>query len=160
LSGHLWSATILAAAATLALAADRLAADRRPGARPASGGADVQEIGSFATPLGVEPVLPRFVENLHYDPLEDRAVRPATGSPIASPRGNPTVSGSAGARRLTAILVADDKPVAVVDDQVVAVGASLKDGARISAIRDNKVFLVEKDGKWRVLTLATGAGRP
>jgi len=74
---------------------------------------------------------------------------------VASPRGTPTVS-SGRTRQLTAILVADNRPVAVIDDEVVSVGDVLRDGARVSRIQADRVFLVEKNGKWRTLTLATG----
>jgi hypothetical protein len=154
-SGHLWSALILAAAATLALAAERFAADPR-GATTRVATPDAGDIGGFVVAGGADVATPVFVDHLHADPLEPRSpVRTAT---IASQQGAPTVSSSPSAgRRLTAILVADNRPVAVVDNQVVQVGDQLKDGARVSAIRDDRVWLVEKDGKWRVLTLT---GRP
>ena len=72
---------------------------------------------------------------------------------VASPEGNPTVS-SGRARQLTAILVADNRPVAVIDDEVVSVGDVLRDGARVARIQSERVFVVEKNGKWRTPTLA------
>jgi hypothetical protein len=141
----------------LALAADRLAADPRG---TAVRGVTLDSLGdadSFAAPLGVDYTIPDFVDNLRIDPLEGRSASASTPA-IASSRGNPTVSTPTAGRRLTAVLVADDRPVAVIDDEVVEVGGRLKDGARISAIRGDRVWVVEKDGKWRVLTLA--AGRP
>lgn len=79
-----------------------------------------------------------------------------TGDPsisVASPGGSPTVSSGRG-RQLTAILVADNRPVAVIDDEVVSVGDLLRDGARVARIQSERVFVVEKSGKWRTLTLA------
>ena len=73
---------------------------------------------------------------------------------VASPGGTPTVSGGR-ARQLTAILVADNRPVAVIDDEVVSVGDVLRDGARVARIQSERVFLVEKNGKWRTLTLTS-----
>ena len=77
---------------------------------------------------------------------------------VAKPSGTPTVSKTTGPRgqerRLTAILIADDRPVAVINDKVVEVGASLPDGARVSRIQADRVWLVEPSGAWRVLTLA------
>jgi hypothetical protein len=55
---------------------------------------------------------------------------------------------------LTAILIADDRRVAVIDDATVSVGDVLSDGSRVSSIQPNRVFVVEKNGRWRTLTLA------
>jgi hypothetical protein len=85
------------------------------------------------------------------EPFGNRRGEPAIS--VASPGGTPTVS-SGRARQLTAILVADNRPVAVIDDEVVSVGDLLRDGTRVARIQSERVFLVEKNGKWRTLTLA------
>jgi hypothetical protein len=54
---------------------------------------------------------------------------------------------------LTAILIADDRPVAVLDEMVVSVGDRLPDGARVDAIRSDGVWVVERSGRRRLLTL-------
>jgi hypothetical protein len=58
---------------------------------------------------------------------------------------------------LTAILiVSEDRSVAVIDDAVVSVGDKLADGARVDAIRSDRVSVVERNGQKRVLTLTAG----
>lgn len=54
---------------------------------------------------------------------------------------------------LTAILVSDDRRVAVIDDAAVSVGDVLPDGARVSAIQPSKVFVVDSKGRFHTLTL-------
>jgi hypothetical protein len=49
--------------------------------------------------------------------------------------------------------VSDDRQVAVIDDEAVRVGDVLPDGARVSAIQPNKVFVVDSKGRWQTLTL-------
>lgn len=95
----------------------------------------------------------RFRRNVRTDPFETRQV--AIAQPDVAPQsGAPTVpSSSANGRRLTAILVADERRVAVVDDAAVSVGSVLRDGARVAAIQPDRVFVVEKNGRWRTLTL-------
>jgi hypothetical protein len=81
---------------------------------------------------------------------------PPRGSVVASMTETPTVRASSGTPRgrvLSAILVADDRRVAVIDDEVVGTGDVLPDGARVSAIQPNKVFLVDNQGRWQTLTL-------
>ena len=96
-----------------------------------------------------------FAAQLGRDPLLTNEIA------VAKPSGTPTVSQTTGPhgqeRRLTAILIADDRPVAVINDKVVEVGASLPDGARVSRIQADRVWLVEPTGAWRVLTLAERA---
>jgi hypothetical protein len=150
-SGHLLNATALALAAVVALAVDRYSAGSATIARPQEGLSDLAEF------LGASPresAISRREVTLRVDPFD----RDGANS-VASPRNASTVSGSAGpARQLTAILVANNRPVAVIDDEVVGVGAQLRDGARVSRIQSDRVFLIEKNGQWRTLTLA--AGRP
>ena len=59
-------------------------------------------------------------------------------------------------RRLTAIIIAGNRPTAVVDDKVVEVGDKLADGARVDAIQSDRVRLVDSTGRRRVLTLMAG----
>lgn len=142
-------------AAALALAADRISAG--PAGPGGARGADaIGDIGGFVSAGrgGPDAVLPRYDAQLRVDPF-DGARLPGWIS-VASPQGTPTVSRNGSARQLTAILIADDKPVAVVDGDVVGVGDVLRDGARISGIQADRVFVVEKNGTWRTLTLSTG----
>jgi hypothetical protein len=55
---------------------------------------------------------------------------------------------------LTAILISDQRRVAVIDEATVGVGDVLRDGARISAIQADRVWVVQKNGQWRMLTLS------
>lgn len=77
------------------------------------------------------------------------------GPAVASALNAPTVRTTAGGR-LTAVLIAGDRRVAVIDDRAVSVGDVLPDGSRISAIQPDGVWLVEKNGRWRQLPLSRG----
>jgi hypothetical protein len=46
----------------------------------------------------------------------------------------------------------------VIDESTVTVGDVLRDGARVSAIQPDRVWVVDKDGRWQMLTL-TARGR-
>jgi hypothetical protein len=154
LSGHLWNAAILVASASVALAAERLTA---PSKRPASSGAldaAAGDIASFVAPLRADSVLPRFHMSVWSDPF-GRRLDAGAQSGVASATSRPTVPpASATGRALTAILISDKRRVAVIDDAAVGVGDVLRDGARVSAIQPDRVWVVEKNGRWRMLTLS------
>ena len=157
LSGHLWNAAILLASASVALAAERLtAAAKRPGA---TGAIDASaNVAGFVVPLGADSEFPRFHMNAWSDPFALRAdVGPQQS--VASPASLPTVPASSAGRGLTAILVSDDRRVAVIDDATVGVGDVLRDGARVSAIQPDRVWVVDKSGRWRMLTLMDRGSR-
>lgn len=143
---------LLLAGTAVALAAERLADGARA---PLTGGASVAalgDIGGFMTPVQASAESPLWAAPLHSDPFEAGA---RGGFPVAQgPRG-PTVSARAG-RQLTAILIADDKPVAVIDGALVNVGDVLPDGGRVASIRGDRVAISERDGQMRVLTIASG----
>lgn len=151
ISGHLWSLALLAAGTVVALAAERLAAGARA---PLSGGVTVAalgDIGGFMAPIQSGAESPAFGAVLRNDPL-------AAGSgDFAVARGprTPTVNARAG-RQLTAILIADDRPVAVIDGALVNVGDVLPDGGRVASIRGDRVAISERNGQMRVLTIAAG----
>jgi hypothetical protein len=93
------------------------------------------------------------------DPFGRRAVVGPEPS-VASGASTPTVSsGSVGSRGLTAILISDERRVAVIDDATVGIGDVLRDGARVSAIQPDRVWLVGKNGRWRMLTLSNRSTR-
>ena len=149
LSGHLLSVALLLTAAAVALTAERIsAAPAGPGAArlPAVG-----DIGAFVGAAAQDSTVRGADVVPHAEPFGTREADPSVS--VASPAGNPTVSGGR-TRRLTAILVADNRPVAVIDDEVVSVGDVLRDGARVARIQEERVFVVEKNGKWRTLTLS------
>jgi hypothetical protein len=157
LSGHLINASALALAAVVGLAADRYSigpAGSTISPRTAAGLGDAAAYFGTSTQ---EALLSRQEVPLRLDPFRTGDASDAGNSVAYSPNSS-TVNAGAAVRRLTAILVANDKPVAVVNDEVVGVGDVLRDGARVSRIQSDRVFLVEKNGKWRTLTLA--GGRP
>lgn len=157
---HLWNAALLLAAAAIALAADRLAAAPEP--RPVGAPSASPEIAPFVAPLAGDSALPSFRQIVAVDPFESRGgrePRAAVASGVATPTvpSAPTVRPQGG-RLLTAILIADERRVAVIDEATVKVGDVLRDGSRVSAIQADRVWVVEKDGRWQMLTL-TSRGR-
>jgi hypothetical protein len=156
LSGHLWNAALLLVSATVALAADRTAASESRTTSAVLDGGGSADIAEFMVPLRPDAVVPPFRMNVPVDPFgrqpaaEEFAVAPGTGTP--------TVSASSAGRRLTAILIADERRVAVIDDAAVGVGDVLRDGARVASIQTDRVFVVDKSGRWRTLTLTNRGG--
>jgi hypothetical protein len=153
LSEHLWNAAMFVVAALVALAADRIATSSPRSITP--GSLDVGalgEIADFINPIRADSTPRRYSASLPYDPLDTRG--PSIPQPdVASQAGTSTVRSSQPANRLTAVLVADDRRVAVIDDAMVRVGDVLRDGARVTAIQRDRVFIVERNGRWRTLTL-------
>jgi hypothetical protein len=136
----------------VALAAERLATSQprasTPGALDAAG---LSDVGNFIVPVRSYVAMPQFRMPVRSDPFDTR--RLGVAQPDVAPQtAIPTVPSSAG-RRLTAVLIADERRVAVVDDAAVGVGDVLRDGARVAAIQPDRVFVVEKNGRWRTLTL-------
>lgn len=119
-------------------------------------GADLPgDVGNFMSPVTGDLGPQRADVKLARDPFE--ATPPGGGAAVASVAPAPTVNASRRpARQLTAILIADDRPVAVIDGEVVNVGDVLPDGARVASIREDRVSLLERSGQWRVLTLSSG----
>ena len=155
LAGHRWSALILVLAASVALATEWTS--RAPAvSRAAANRTAPAEIDTFLAPLSHDRGKSVWDGQLKSDPLAIR--RPSAGpQAVARPGGVPTVSSGNRGRRLTAILIiSDDRSVAVIDEAVVSVGDRLADGARVDAIRSDRVSVVERNGQKRVLTLTAG----
>ena len=148
ISGHLWNAALLAAAVSLALVAERLSADPAGPVRRAESPVD---LGEFALPLATTATRVPAPLALRVDPLES-----SHEFVVAPGDAAPTVSASRRERQLTAILIADDRQVAVIDGSVVNVGDTLPDGARITAIRSDRVSIIERGGRMRAITLSSG----
>ena len=131
------------------MAADRFAG---PGGRTASaarrGGAE--DIGRFVTPFAAEADTAALAVAVGIDPFE-----PGTAPVPVFDAESPSVSQPAEPvkQRLTAILVADNRRMAVIDDATVGVGDVLRDGSRVSSIQTNRVWLVERSGQFRMLSL-------
>lgn len=154
---HLWNAALLLAAAAIALAADRLSAAPEPG--PVGAPSASPELSPFVAPLAGDSALPGFRQSIAVDPFDGRSggaaeTTVASGSAIPTVPPAPTARPQGG-RQLTAILIADERRVAVIDESSVTVGDVLRDGARVSAIQPDRVWVVEKDGRWQMLTLTT-----
>lgn len=153
---HLWNAALLLASAAIALAASRLSAASER--RPAGGISASPEISPFIAPAGAAPAVPTFSQTVAVDPFDPDAGKPAQAG-VASGEPTPTVRSASGTlsseRRLTAILIADERRVAVIDETTVSVGDVLRDGSQVSAIQPDRVWVVEKNGRWQVLTLTT-----
>ncbi|MEX2179721.1 MAG: hypothetical protein WD801_13475 [Gemmatimonadaceae bacterium] len=136
-------------AALVALTVEQLSADPRG---PATARDDaMDDVGAFMTPGLVGLPFDRPEVRLQFDPF----VSARRQLDVAPTPGTPTVSASRRTRQLTAILIADDRPVAVIDGTVVSVGDMLSDGARITAIRADRVAVMERNGQHRALTMST-----
>ena len=126
-----------------------------PGAGSAASGVPA-DLDGLLTPSHSERSRSATAVRLKTDPLGGQSAPIAVGT-VASQGGVPTVSSSVRrGRRLTAILIADGRSVAVIDDAVVLVGDRLPDGARVVEIRSDRVSVVEKGGQKRELTLTSG----
>jgi len=78
----------------------------------------------------------------------------ATNTAVAQPGNAPTVRAANEERRLTGVLIADERRVARIDDRLVRVGDVLRDGSRVTAIQPTGVWIIDKNGTWRLLTLS------
>ena len=144
---------LLALSAAIALAADRLATSPvgASGAR-SDAGADV---APFMTPVSPDSTGSRVQVRVPVDPF-GRAEPSIDHSAVASGAQSGTVSTTTIAgRRLTAILIADERRIAVIDDATVKVGDVLRDGARVAVIDPDRVWLSDRNGRMRLLTLST-----
>ena len=129
------------------MAADRVSSGQQlvpTGARGTGG-----DISGFVAPLAFDSLVSPFRSPVPDDPFFGGVS--AGESPVASTAGLHTVRTSS--RTLTAILVANDRRVAVIDDEVVGVGDILPDGARVAAIQPNRVSIVDSQGRFQTLTL-------
>lgn len=149
LSAHLRSAGILILAAAVAVAADRFAGTAgRTASTVRRGGAE--DLGRFVTPFVAAGDTAALAVAVGVDPFDPGAAplptfeaeSPSTAQPAQPAR-----------QRLTAILAADNRRMAVIDDATVGVGDVLRDGSRVSSIQANRVWLVERSGQFRMLSL-------
>ena len=139
----------------IAVAAERLTREPRGPNAGAAGAAGLTgtDISGFVAPLGFDSMVPPFRMPVRIDPLESGTR--SNELAVAYPTGPRTVrtSSESGGHVLTAILVSDDRRVAVIDEAAVSVGDVLSDGARVSAIQPSKVFVVDSKGRFHTLTL-------
>ena len=143
---------LLLAGTATALAAERLAAGARVPLPPGATMAALGDISGFVSPVEPRTDAYRAEAALHADPFGQAT---QAGFPVARGQGAPTVNARRG-RQLTAILIADDQPVAVIDGALVNVGDVLPDGGRVASIRADRVAISERNGQMRVLTIPTG----
>lgn len=114
------------------------------------------DIGGFETPVNSRILQAGSDAAVRIDPFAGPPLR----FPVAPGTRAPTVNaGRTGGRQLSAILIADDRPVAVIDGTLVNVGDVLPDGGRVAAIRPDRVAISERNGQMRVLTLSRGGPR-
>lgn len=80
--------------------------------------------------------------------------------PFDPPRASDAVAGvgGGGLMRVTAILITEERRVAIIDDQIVSPGDLLPGGGRIDAIEPEQV-VVAHQGRREVLRLALGGWR-
>lgn len=142
----------LVLAASVALGAE-FAASHAAGRQATASPAVTDDIETFLAPIRREFTAARPPALVQRDPLTPGRA----GAPVARPSGSPVyTSATQRGRRLTAILIADDRQVAVLDDAVVGIGDRLPDGARVDAIRSDRVWIVEQNGRRQMLTLTPG----
>ena len=144
---------LLALSAAIALAADRLATAPvgASGARTDAGA----DVAPFMTPVSPNSATSRVEVRVPVDPF-GRAEPSIDHSSVASGARTGSVSSTSSAgQRLTAILIADERRIAVIDDATVKVGDMLRDGARVAVIDADRVWLSDNSGRMRLLTLST-----
>jgi hypothetical protein len=141
------------------LAAERLTAAPKHAVASNTHDPTFADVASFVAPPRADAEIPRFRMSVWADPFGGK-VDVLGNSSVASAASRPTVpSSSARSGGLTAILISDERRVAVIDDATVGVGDVLRDGARVSAIQPDRVWVVEKTGRWRMLTLSNRSTR-
>jgi len=110
---------------------------------------------SLLSPLRYSQGKAGYDSRLRGDPLGGQ--RTPQAQTVAPRAGVSTVNSAVRrGRSLTAILISDQRSVAVIDEAVVGVGDRLPNGARVDAIQSDRVVVVERNGQRRVLTLTTG----
>ena len=118
---------------------------------PASAIPGSDELSAFVRPLASrQDVSPRATVAA---PTDDPFT--VDGRRVAGPTTTPTTTATPDrpAGRLTAILIANDGSVAVIDEEAVAVGGRLRTGERVASIQPDRVWVVTPNGQWRALTL-------
>ena len=144
---------LLALSAAIALAVDRLATSP-VGASDARSDAGA-DVAPFMTPLAADSSRTQVAIHIPVDPFGRTELRVDHSSVASSPRAGTVSSTSIAGQRLTAILIADERRIAVIDDVTVKVGDTLRDGARVAAIQADRVWVSDRTGRMRMLTLTT-----
>jgi hypothetical protein len=111
---------------------------------------EAEDISRFVTPFAAESDTTAPAVAVGIDPFD----RGATPIPVLEAESSSASQPAQPARqRLTAILLADNRRMAVIDDAAVGVGDVLRDGSRVSSIQTNRVWLVDRTGQFRMLSL-------
>ena len=141
---------ILLAAATVLVATGRYvtAGDRDSSAGPLRQWPDPQRLDTLSAflhaPQGTGPIIPetalRTEDFVDYEPAYEPIEAPADAEPAPS-------------WRVSAILVADNRRVAIVNDSAVSIGDTVPGGARVVEIELDFVVLRAADGARTVLRL-------
>jgi hypothetical protein len=136
-------------ALVIAMLVDRVAAASASTPTTGRANAVTDDISRYSTPLVADTLVRALDPRPGSDPFGNGRPLPvastATATPTA-PRGP----------QLTAILIAEDGSVAVIDDEALSVGGRIKTGERVASIQADRVWVVKPNGQWRMLTLATG----
>ncbi len=118
-------------------------------------------------PTGVQAGDARRMSELarYLEPVQAPALDAPTRGPVGDPFRQPlapvpetTRPRPAAGPRVSAILIAGERRLAILDDRVVRPGDVLGDGTRVAAIGPREVTLVAPDGTRRVLRIETGEG--
>lgn len=128
---------------------ERMSSDSAEARQPA--GLSVDDISGYSMALASDTVLRAQGPRPSSDPLMGDIPEPAFVAP------GTVVPPTVRSPRLTAILVAEDGRVAVIDDDAVSVGSRLKTGERVASIQQDRVWVVKPNGEWKLLTLDAGA---
>lgn len=124
-------------------AAGRDAPPARPGPWPSA--AELDTLARYLDPAAPAPALDDYA-----------AFLPAAPRPLPRPArvGEPVAEAPPMSWRLTAVLIAGDRPVAILNDQHVRPGDALEGGARVVSIARDHVVVREPNGARRTVWLA------
>lgn len=131
---------------------DRVAAASAATPTSSRANAVTDDISRYSTPLVADTLVRALDPRPASDPFGN--VRPMVSVPSAG-----TTTPAPRGPQLTAILIAEDGSVAVIDDEAVSVGGRIKTGERVASIQADRVWVVKPNGQWRMLTLSTGDAR-
>lgn len=109
-----------------------------------------EELDSLVPYLAPVAAAPRIDD---YGAFLPAATAPAPAAPRPAPLGAPAPEW-----RLSAVLITGDRPIAIIDDAPVGLGARLPDGSVVVAIEREQVVLRAPDGTRRTLRLSPEAG--
>lgn len=111
----------------------------------------VQSIDTLAAYVGPAAPVDEIDDYSEHLPALPRQEIPVAPEPYVAEAPQPTW-------RLSAILIAGDRPVAIIDDQQVRPGDRLEDGTIVEEIGPGQVILTDPYGRRYTLRIADGTG--